>query len=100
MTAHDFLKSCAGIAIILCGVSYLYWLREIGREVNETLPKEERRSWSLTEPIPPRMHSLWSRHEQVFPKSRKRVYAAVSLILMFLTGIISLTASLLATGRP
>jgi hypothetical protein len=71
MTAHDFLEACAGIAIILFLFSYLYWSKEIGREVNETLPTSERTSWSLTERIPLKMHSLWSRHEQLFPKSRK-----------------------------
>jgi len=39
-------------------------------------------------------------HARLFPQSRKRIYVALSLLLLFLILIAVLTASLLITGRP
>ena len=87
------ILAVAGIAI--CGISWLYWLRQIVFEVNQTLPEDQRMQWGLTERIPPRIHAFWREHEKRFPASRKRMYAALSVLLFFLIPITALVACLL-----
>jgi hypothetical protein len=101
----------AGVLILCCGASWLYWLNAILVEVNPTLPKEQRlellglnsgtfwsdlkRRWRADW----KMHWFWDEHVRLFPKSRKRFYAAISIILFFLTPIANLTICLLFTDR-
>jgi hypothetical protein len=97
---HGVFGAIAGGAVILCGLSWLYWLREIGEEVNNTLPTAQRASWGLLDAIPSGMHWLWNEHGKLFPKSRKRMYAAVSILLGFLIPIAALTICMLVGGVP
>lgn len=97
---HGFFGAIAAVGIISCGLSWLYWLREIGEEVNNTLPSDQRARWRLLDGVPTRMHWLWSEHGKLYPKSRKRMYAAVSILLAFLIPIATLTICMLAGGVP
>lgn len=85
--------------LILCGISWLYWLRQIGLEARKGLPNDERVQWGLTEGVPAKgMHLLWREHEKQFPNSRKRMYAALSIIFFFLIPIAALVACILLPG--
>jgi hypothetical protein len=96
---HDSLTIVAVVGLILCGVSWLYWLRQIGLEASKALPEDQRVQWGLTERVPAkRMHLLWRAHEEQFPKSRKRMYAALSLLLFFLIPITALVTCILLRG--
>jgi hypothetical protein len=96
---HDSLAIVAVAALILCGVSWLYWLRQIGLEASKVLPEDQRVQWGLTERLPAkRMHLLWREHEKQFPKSRKRIYAALSILLLFLIPITALVTCILLQG--
>jgi hypothetical protein len=78
----------AAVGCLICGFSWLYWLRAIGLEVNETLPESERVRWDPTDMATTgKMHRLWNEHERRFPGSRKRTYAAISFVLVFLLPI-------------
>jgi len=92
---RGFLGILEVAGTIFCGFSWLYLLREIGVEVNHTLPKEQRMQWGLTEAVPLRMHWLWREHEKLFPASRKRMYAALSVLLLFLIPIAALITCVL-----
>jgi hypothetical protein len=92
-----------GVGVVLCGVSWLYWLRQIALEANETLPAGEQVRWpSLIEAPKPafRILRLWEHHARQFPASKKRAYAAISLLLFFLVGIVGVTASILVIVQP
>jgi hypothetical protein len=95
---HGSLAILAVVGLIFCGMSWLYWLREIGSEVNKTLPEDQRVHWGLTEKVPARMHQLWMEHEKQFPNSRKRMYAALSFLLVFLIPITAMIACILLTS--
>jgi hypothetical protein len=92
---HGFLGYFAVAALILCGLSWLYWLRKIGVEVNNTLPEDQRVRWSLLEKVPARMHWLWNEHRKLFPASHKRTYAVLSILFLFLIPIAALIACIL-----
>ncbi len=98
---HGPLAILAVAGLIFCGMSWLYWVRQIGFEVNATLPEDQRVQWGLTEKVPAkRMHLLWREHEKRFPNSRKRMYAALSILLFFLIPITALVAcALLPAAR-
>jgi hypothetical protein len=83
------LNSPFAFLMIACGFTWLYWLREIGEDVIQTLPEGERVRWRLSGIVPSKMHSIWRNHAALFPKSRKRMWAAVSLLLLFLIPIIA-----------
>lgn len=89
----------AGAGLILCGLSWLYWLREIGIDVNKTLPENQRVRWNLTEKVPLKMHWFWREHARLFRQSRKRIYAATSLLLFFLLAIVIVVAYLLTENK-
>jgi hypothetical protein len=84
---HDSLECLETAGPFLFGFSWLYWLREIARDVNKTLPEGLRVEWRLTGTVPTRMHWLWSEHVKLFPQSPKRIYAGLSLVLALLVGI-------------
>jgi hypothetical protein len=96
---HGSLAIVAVAALILCGVSWLYWLRQIGQEASKALPEDQLVQWGLTERLPAkRMQLLWREHEKQFPKSRKRMYAALSILLFFLIPIAALVTCILLPG--
>jgi hypothetical protein len=95
---HDLIKFLGGAGMILSGFSYLYWLRQVAREVNKTLPEDKRLEWGLLE-RPRRTRWFWAQHERLFPKSRARIYAALSLVLAFLIAVASATYLLFAEAR-
>jgi hypothetical protein len=89
-------ETFTGIAAVFFGFSWLSWLRGICDETNKTLPENKRvelGSWGQN--IPRQAHWLWNEHVRLFPKSRKRMYAALSLILFLLIPIVALTTCLL-----
>lgn len=89
----------AVVGLIFCGVSWLYWLRQIGLEASKALPDDQRVEWGLTERVPAkRTHLLWREHEKQFPNSRKRMYAALSILFFFLIPIAALVACILLPG--
>jgi hypothetical protein len=93
---HGFLGYFAGAAIICFGLSWLYWGREIRRDVNNTLPENQRVDWGLMEKGPGLlMHRIWSDHTRLFPASRKRTYAAISIVLFFLVPIATIITCIL-----
>jgi hypothetical protein len=51
MLIHRMLWPLILLAVISCGFSWLYWLHEIGLEVNGTLPEDQREIWRLTAAI-------------------------------------------------
>jgi hypothetical protein len=94
---HDLIGFLAGAGIVLSGLSWLYCLRQVARQVNKTLAEDNRLEWGLAEPGPGwRMHWFWAEHERLFPKSRTRIYAALSIVLAFLIAIASTTYFLIA----
>lgn len=96
---HNSLAIVAVAGIILCGISWLYWLRQIGLEASKPLPADQQVQWGLTERVPAkRMHLLWREHEKQFPNSRKRMYAALSFLLFFLIPIAALVTCILLPG--
>jgi hypothetical protein len=93
---HGPLAILAVAGMIFSGVSWLYWLREIGSEVNKTLPEDQRVHWGLMEKVPAkRMHLLWTQHERQFPNSRKRMYAILSILLCFSIPITAMVACII-----
>src|ERR1700722_143776 len=97
-SSRDLTELLAGVGIVLSGFSWLYWLRQVAREVNKTLPEDRRLEWGLLE-RPRRTRWFWAQHERLFPKSRARIYAALSLVLAFLIAIASATYLLFADSR-
>jgi hypothetical protein len=91
---HGF-PAIAAAGVVTFGVSWLYWLREIGSAVNNTLPEDQRVRWSLMGKVPVRMHWLWREHGKLFPQSRKRTYAALSILFVFLIPITALVTCIL-----
>ena len=84
--------------MILSGFSYLYWLRQVAREVNKTLPENKRLEWGLLEK--PRITRwFWAQHEKLFRESRARAYAMLSIALFFLIGVTAMTFILIADSR-
>ena len=60
---HNGLAIVAVTGLILCGISWLYWLRQIGLEASKTLPADQQVQWGPTERVPAkRMHLLWREH--------------------------------------
>jgi hypothetical protein len=95
---HDLIKFLAGAGMILSGFSYSYWLRQVAREVNKTLPENKRLEWDLLGK--PRMTRwFWAQHEKLFPESRTRAYAMLSIVLFFLIGLSATTFILIADSR-
>jgi hypothetical protein len=89
------LCTISGIVSIAALVSLLFWLQRIASDVNGTLPKNERVEWSFGEMVPPfKIHGIWNKHVRLYPESLKRIYAAVSLLLMFLAPIAALLSSI------
>jgi hypothetical protein len=96
---HGAVGTFTGIATVFFGFSWLYWLRGICADANKTLPEDKRLelgSWGQN--VPRQAHWLWNEHGRLFPKSRKRIYAALCVILFFLIPIVALTACLLISG--
>ena len=96
--AHGLTELLAGAGMVLSGLSWLYWLRQVAREVNKTLPEDKRLEWGLLE-RPRITRWFWAQHERLFPKSRARIYAALSLVLAFLIAVASATYFLFAETR-
>lgn len=93
------LAIVAVAGLIPCGISWLYWLRQISLEASKAFPDRQRMQWGLTEMVPAkRMHLLWREHEKQFPNSRKRMYAALSLLLFFLIPLAALIGCILLPG--
>jgi len=90
----------ATISPILFGLSWLYWLREIARDVNNNLPEEQPVEWASTKRVPLQMHWLWNEHSKLFPQSPKRTYAAVSFLLLFFIPIAAEVISIFLVGAP
>jgi len=96
---RSILEPTAFIAVFLFGFSWIYWLRRIYFEVDGTLPENQRlEEWKSWEGIPRQMHRAWDEHERLFPESRKRKYAALSILLAVLVPIAALTWCLLESG--
>jgi hypothetical protein len=97
LLCHGFLGYFATAAIICCGISWLYWGREIRRDLNETLPENQRVDWRLMDKVPAGGMSdrLWNQHAKLFPASRKRMYAMLSIVLFFLIPIATIIACIL-----
>lgn len=79
----------------------MYWLRAIVADVNQTLPQDQQirwKSYSKVEGSQWRVHRAWEDHIRLFPKSRKRLYAAISLVSVFVFPIGIITVCLLLTG--
>jgi hypothetical protein len=90
---QGFLGYFAIAACIVFGCSWVHWLREIAREANQSLPENQRVDLSRLNKAPAsRMHRLWDEHRKLFPASRKRKYAAISLLLCALIPIAALIA--------
>jgi hypothetical protein len=101
MSPMSLTSIIAGPSCIAFLLSTLYWLREIGKDVNSTLPESQRIEWKLFETIPPfKMHWMWQEHVRLFPNSRKRICVAFSFLLFFLVPTVTLTVGLLRTGAP
>lgn len=101
MSTESLTSTFAGISCVCFLLSLLYWLHEIGADVNSSLPESQRIKWKLLQMVPPfRIHWIWKEHVRLFPKSRKRIYVALSLLLLFLVPIVALTSNLLMTGAP
>jgi hypothetical protein len=99
-SSNDVIECLAGAGIVLSGLSWLYWLRQVAREVNKTLPEDKRLDWSLSELGPGwRMHWFWTEHKKLFPESRARAYAMLSISLFFLIGVTAMTFILIADSR-
>jgi hypothetical protein len=97
-SSRDLTEFLAGAGMILSGFSYLYWLRQVAREVNKTLPENKRLEWGLLE-RPRRTRWFWAQHEKLFPESRARAYAMLSIVLFFLIGVTAMTFILIADSR-
>jgi hypothetical protein len=96
---HNGLGVVAVAGLFLGGISWLFWLREVGSEASKTLPDNLRAEWGLTERIPAKtMHLLWREHEKQFPNSPKRMYAAISFLFFFLIPIAALVVCILLPG--
>ncbi len=96
----DLIEFLAGAGILLSGFACLYWLRQVARQVNKTLPEDKRLEWRLSEPGPGwRMHWFWAEHERLFPESRTPIYAALSIVLAVLIAITSTAHLLIAKTR-
>lgn len=100
MQLHLVVSILSDTVCVISLLSSAYWLREIGRDVNKTLPMDERVEWSLLGIVPSKIHSIWDEHVRLFPASAKRLYFAISLLAFFLAPMLILTFNLLETGRP
>jgi hypothetical protein len=81
------------------GLSWIYWLQRLYFEVNRTLPeKQQLKEWKRWENIPREIYRVWDEHVKLFPESRNRSYAALSLLLAFLVPIATLTWCLWVSG--
>jgi hypothetical protein len=101
MNLDSLISTFAGVASIVFLVSLLYWLHEIGADVNSGLPESQRINWKFLQMVPPfKIHWIWKEHMRLFPSSRKRLYVALSLLLLFLIPIGVLTMNLLRMGTP
>lgn len=90
---QEIVGVCGTAGFIISGFSWLYWLRKIADDVNSTMPEDQRVTWEITEAIPNRaMDRFWRQHEQLFPSSKKRIYAAASVVLGFTIGVTSVAA--------
>jgi hypothetical protein len=81
----------------------MYWLRAIVADVNKTLPEDQQIKWksySQVEGSQWRVHRAWEDHIRLFPDSRKRFYAAISLVSFFFFPIVILTVCPFLTGSP
>ena len=95
----NIFSALAFLAVIVAGCSWLFWLRKIASDVNPTLLESERSAWSFWGAVPWRIHEFWDKHARLFPHSRARTYAAVSIISFFLVGLSYIVAMLLTLGR-
>jgi hypothetical protein len=101
MSLGNLTSTLAGLSCIVFLLSLLYWLRQMAMEVNSGLPSSKRIEWGLLQMVPPlKIHWIWQEHLRLFPKSHKRTYVALSLLLLFLIPIVTLTMRLLAPGAP
>jgi hypothetical protein len=101
MSLDSLISTFAGLSCIAFLLSSLYWLHEIGTDVNSNLPESQRIERKLLQMVPPfKIHWIWKEHVRFFPRSRKRIYVALSLLLLFLVPIVSLTVHLLIAGAP
>lgn len=90
---QQIVGACGFAGCIICGFSWLYWLRKIADDVNSTMPRDQQVTWGITEnPPTAAMHRFWDQHGQLFPSSKKRMYAAASIVLGFVIGIASVAA--------
>jgi hypothetical protein len=95
---HSILWPAASIASLCLAFSWIYWLRKIYFEVKGITPENERLEWMRSVSVPPEIHRVWGEHVKLFPKSRKRSYAALSFLLFFLVPIAVFTGCLLVSG--
>jgi len=96
---HGAVGIFTAIATVSFGLSWLYGKRGICADVNRTLPEDKRvelGSWAQN--LPRQVHWLWDEHVRLLPASRKRIYAALSLILFVLIPNVALAACLLVSG--
>jgi hypothetical protein len=101
MFANGIPSIILGVVCIGALASLLFWLGRIGSDVNQTLPQSERVEWKFGQIVPPiKIHHLWSEHVRLFPGSRKRIYVAISLSLIFLAPIAALLVDILIEPHP
>ena len=97
---RDLFDVCSTVGVVAAGASWIYWLREIAFDVNKTPPADRHLTLRLWEQISPGMHILWNRHAELYPRSKSRTYAALSLILGFMIIVAATTVTLLKGFVP
>jgi len=102
------MKIIAGSGFLIFGILWLYWLQSIRTDVNKALPPDQQDPWkwwawdvSWREAMRQnlKMHWFWGEHARLFPKSPKRIYCSVSIVLAFTIPITCMIVSILI-GRP
>lgn len=97
MTGQGLAAAFIGVSCIVFLLALLYWLHEIGTEVNNALPDWQRVEWNLLQMVPPfKIHWIWREHARLYPKSRKRVYVVLSLFLLFIVPIAAVLSGLMS----
>lgn len=101
MTVCDVAKIVGGALFLAFGAAWIYGLRSIVPDVNQTRPERQQirwKSYSQVEGSQWRVHRAWEDHIRLFPNSRKRLYAGISLISAFAFFIAAISACLFFAG--
>jgi hypothetical protein len=74
-SVHDVIGFPAGAGIVLSGLSWLYRLCQVAREVNKILSEDERLEWVYQKGCLAEFAGSGAEHERLLPESRTRAYA-------------------------